>query len=57
MDLLRGVAYTCLRPPNSGVRGLLARHVGAGAGWSLAEGGRLRVRLAVGSADILLFFK
>ena len=46
------------------MRGLLARHVGAGAGWSLAEGGlggglrvRLRVRLAVGSADILLFFK
>ena len=41
----------------SAERGLLARHEGAGAGWSLAEGGTLRVRLAVGSADFLSFFK
>ena len=41
----------------SAERGLLARRKGPGVGWSVAEGGKLRVQLAVGSADFLSFFK
>ena len=38
-------------------RGLLAKRKGPGVGWSVAEGGKLRLQLAVGSADFLSFFK